>query len=132
MKTTDFTITQTIPAPPEKVYQALLDPKLHTDFTGSLSTGGMNVGDKFTAWDGYIMGKHLKLTPSSFMQQEWSTTEWPADYPPSIVEWHFKKVPGGTELTLKHRKAPISQVDDYKQGWEDFYFQPLKAYFSKK
>jgi len=64
--------------------------------------------------------------------QEWKTTEWPAGYPPSIVEFLFKEKKGGTELTMVHSKVPAEQAESYRQGWIDFYWEPLKKYFRKK
>ena len=48
-------------ASPMDVYQAFIDPKKHSEFTGSKATGKASVGSKFTAWDGYIQGKILEL-----------------------------------------------------------------------
>ena len=54
------TITQKIIIPkvtPKEVYEAYVDPKKHSEFTGSQATGKPVVGGKFTAWDGYILGQ---------------------------------------------------------------------------
>jgi activator of HSP90 ATPase len=121
-----------IPAKPIEVYEALVDAKRHTEFTGSKATSDPKVGGKFTAWDGYIFGKNLMLEKGKRIVQEWKTTEWPADCPPSIVEFTFKKTENGTELTLIHSNVPAEQTNSYQQGWIDFYWKPLKQYFKKK
>ena len=63
MKTKVKTIKQKviIPASPKEVYDAYVDPKKHSKFTGSKATGKAVVGGKFTAWDGYISGNTLNL-----------------------------------------------------------------------
>jgi hypothetical protein len=48
------------------------------------------------------------------------------------VEFTFNKVKGGTELTMVHSKVPEAQADEYRQGWIDNYWDPLKEYFGKK
>jgi activator of HSP90 ATPase len=53
-----------------------MDPKKHSEFTGSKATGKPRVGSKFTAWDGYITGKNLKLVRGKKIVQEWKTTDW--------------------------------------------------------
>jgi len=127
------TIRQTalIDASPVEVYEAYVNPKKHAAFTGSGATGTPRAGCKFTAWDGYIMGKYVKLEKGKKIVHEWTTTEWPAGYPPSIVELTLKAKGKKTELAMVHSKAPAEQADDYAQGWRDYYWEPLKKYFAK-
>jgi len=120
-----------IPAEPDQIYETIIDEKKHSEFTGSKATSEPNVGGKFTAWDGYIFGKHLELEKGEKIVQEWSTTEWPKGYPPSIFELRFKKVQDGTEIEMIHSKVPEEQASDYAQGWEDYYWALLKKYFKK-
>jgi len=63
---------------------------------------------------------------------EWTTTEWPAGYPPSILELTLKPKGKGTELTMVHSKVPAEQVDYYAEGWKEFYWAPMKKYFAAK
>ena len=42
-----------------------------------------------------------------------------------------KAASGGTEVRMVHSNVPAEQADSYRQGWVDFYWNPLKAYFSK-
>ena len=131
-KTKTIEQTEFISAEPEEVYDAFVNAKKHTAFTGSKATSQPRVGGRFTAWDGYSFGKYLKLEKGKRIVQEWKTTEWPEGYPPSIVEFSFRKKEGGTELTMVHSKVPAEQAEDYRQGWIDFYWNPLKEYFRKK
>src|SRR3989337_4514417 len=120
-----------IPASPEDVYAAFIDAKKHSAFTGSKATCDPKVGGEFTAWNGYISGRNLELEKGKRIVQEWITTEWPDGYPPSRLEFTFCKVSGGTELTMVHSNIPADQADEYRQGWIDNYWDPLKAYFEK-
>ena len=130
-KTTTITQTQEIPASPAEVYGAFADAKKHAAFTGSKATFEAKAGGKFTAWDGYIYGKNLELKPGKRLVQEWMTTEWPEGQAPSIVEFSFKAAKGGTRVKMVHSKVPAEQADDYRQGWTDYYWKPLKQYFAK-
>ena len=128
--TTTIQQTDFIPGvKPQEVYDALVDPRKHTEFTGAKATGQAKVGAKFTAWDGYIFGKHLVLEPGRRVVQEWSTTEWPKDAPPSRLEWTFRVKGDGTEVTLVHSDVSADQAESYRQGWIDYYWDPLKQYF---
>ena len=125
--------TELIPgATPEQVYDALVNPKKHARFTGAAATGEPRVGGKFTAWDGYIDGTHLELEPGRRIVQEWSTAEWPQGSPASRLEFTFTEKDGGVEVTMVHSNVPASQVESYRQGWIDHYWQPLKKYFAAK
>jgi activator of HSP90 ATPase len=127
------TINQTVffEAAPEEVYEALLDPKKHSAFTGSPATTSTKVGAAFTAWEGYITGKNLELVKGKKIVQEWKTTEWPDGYPVSRLEFTLTAKKGGTELKMVHSKVPAEQVADYTSGWKSAYWDPLKEYFAK-
>lgn len=120
-----------VPAMPAEVYEAFVDAKKHSAFTSSKATCDARVGGEFTAWDGYISGKNLLLEEGKRIVQEWTTTEWPAGFPPSRLELTFKKVTGGTEILMVHSGVPAELADDIAEGWKEFYWEPLKKYFEK-
>ncbi|MGD0645809.1 MAG: SRPBCC domain-containing protein [Candidatus Bathyarchaeia archaeon] len=132
VETTTIKQKEIIPASPKEVYEAFVDVKKHSKFTGSKATGKPVVGGKFTAWDGYIFGKYLELDDGKRIVQEWTTTDWPKDYPPSKLELTFCKVPEGTELLMVHSNVPKEQADETADGWIEWYWNPLKEYFSNK
>src|SRR5215467_6456391 len=119
-------------AAPADVYDAFVNAKTHARFTGAAATGAARVGARFTAWDGYIQGVHRTLVEGKKIVQDWRTTEWPAGMPDSRVEFTFKAAKGGTEVRMVHSKVPAEQAASYRQGWVDFYWKPLNAYFSSR
>jgi activator of HSP90 ATPase len=127
------TITQklVVSAPPADVYEAFVNPRKHAAFTGSAATGSGRVGGTFTAWDGYISGVNRELSPGKKIVQAWRTTEWPKGAADSQVELTFKAVKGGTQVRLVHENVPAEQAAAYRQGWIDYYWTPLKTYFSR-
>jgi activator of HSP90 ATPase len=120
-----------IPAPPDEVYESYVDPKKHSKFTGSKATFDPKVGGEFTAWDGYISGKNLELKKGKKIVQEWLTTEWPKGFPPSKLALTLKKTEGGTEISMVHSGVPADQAEDTAEGWNEFYWEPLKEFFKK-
>ncbi len=122
----------TVKAQPAQVYDAIINPKKHGEFTGSPATGTQKVGSRFTAWDGYISGKILDLSKGKKIVQEWKTSEWPEGYPPSILKLTFKAKGSNTELSMIHSKVPAEQVEMYTDGWVSSYWDPLKEYFAQK
>ncbi len=121
-----------IPATPDQVYDAFIDAKKHSAFSGSKATCNPRVGGEFTAWDGYIFGKNLELERGKKIVQEWSTTDWPESSPPSRLELTFQKTKGGTEISMIHSNVPAEQAAELSEGWVEFYWNPLKEYFSKQ
>jgi activator of HSP90 ATPase len=123
-----FTVSEVIPATPEQIYQAWLSTKGHSAMTGSPAEVEARVKGKFTAWDGYIFGETLELKPNQRIVQAWRTTEFPEGSPDSRVEITLEAVNGKTKITINHSNIPKGQAEDYKQGWQDFYFKPMKEY----
>jgi activator of HSP90 ATPase len=64
--------------------------------------------------------------------QEWTTTDWVEGYGPSRLELTFKEVPRGTEISMVHSNVPKEQADEIAEGWVEFYWNPLKEYFSSQ
>ena len=128
------TIEQTviIEASPLDVYGAYVDPKKHAAFTGQSATGTPKVGGKFTASDGYISAEYTELVKGKKIVHWWTTTEWPEGYPPSKLELKLKPKGRKTELTMIHSRVPAEQADRYADGWQEYYWEPLKKYLSKR
>jgi activator of HSP90 ATPase len=128
------TITQkvVVHAPPDEVYAAFVNPRKHAAFTNSPATGSARVGGTFTAWDGCISGVPRQLVKGKKIVQEWQTTEWPEGAEPSRLELTFTAAKGGTEIHMAHSNVPAEQAESYRRGWKDYYWTPLKTYFSKQ
>lgn len=126
-----FTLSTTLPAKPEKIYQSWLSREGHSRMTGSPAEVDAKTGGEFKAWDGYIWGKTLIMEPYQRIVQAWRTTEFPEESPDSQVEILLEETSDGTKITLNHKDIPDGQGDSYKQGWEEFYFTPMRDFFSK-
>jgi len=125
-------LTAIIPASPERVYTAWLDSKEHTEFTGGGATIEARVGGQHTAWDGYIWGRQVELIPGRKIVQTWRTSEFPQDAKDSRLELLFERRGASgaeTTLTLIHTEIPVGQGAQYKDGWGEHYFEPMRAYF---
>ena len=127
-----FTISDVIPANASEIYEAWLSSNGHAAMTGSPAQVDGTVGGEFSAWDGYISGSTLDLRPNERIVQAWRTSEFPEGAPDSRVEVLLEEVNGGTMVTITHSSIPKDQADSYRQGWEDFYFKPMKDYFCKR
>jgi uncharacterized protein YndB with AHSA1/START domain len=128
------TITQIliIPATPDEVYQAMMDPEIHADFTGDKASGSDQVGGMFYAADGYITARNLELIKGQRIVQQWTTSEWPDKAKPSLLTITLTEIPEGTELTMVHSDVPLEEADDYEEGWKEYYWEPMVRYFEKR
>lgn len=125
----EFEISYEFNASTQVVYQAWLNSKQHSDMTGGEAIVNGNIGETFTAWDEYISGKNIVLTPNSKIVQSWKTVEFKGDQKDSILEIELIALsPNKTRLVLKHSELLPEDVK-YKQGWIDNYFKPMAFYF---
>jgi uncharacterized protein YndB with AHSA1/START domain len=126
---TDLTLTasRVIKAPPERVFNAWIDPAMMSKFMvprpdmqvrdarSDARVGGtfyvMMVGDKEYPHS----GTYKEITPHSRLVFTWETP-WSA--PESTVMIDFNPVAGGTEVVLTHIRFLSEQSrDNHAQGW---------------
>jgi len=123
-----FAVSTVIQVPAKKIYDAWLNSEGHARMTGGSARINAEVGAEFEAWDGYIRGKNLILEPSQRIVQSWRTTEFSEEEPDSQIEVTFEKAGAGTKVTIHHTHLP-KHGKQYKQGWVENYFEPMKKYF---
>jgi len=124
----EFEVSAKIDATPERIYAAWLDSQSHSDMTGGQAVVSAVEGERFEAWDGYISGLNLELESPRRIRQSWRTTEFAEDDEDSLLEVTFEPEGQGTLLRLRHWNLPDHGMQ-YRQGWVDAYFEPMKAYF---
>ena len=124
------TIRQTVAfdAPPHAVFEALLDSRKHSAFTGQKASISRKVVGNVSAGEGYIHGRNLRIEQDNVIVQSWRTTDFKESDPDSQVMFHFSKKGDGTRLMFVHSKVPDRLAEEFRQGWIDYYWVPLKAY----
>lgn len=127
----EFEVSTILSAPPSVVYRAWLTSHTHAAMTGGGAQVSNEVGGRFEAWDGYISGQNLALEPDHVIIQSWRTIEFQESEEDSRVEIRLDNHPEGTHLTLRHTHLP-AHGEQYRQGWEDHYFGPMRTYFGGK
>ena len=125
MQTRTIRQTATFKASPHEVYEALMDSRKHSRFTGSKASISRKIGGKFTVYDGYIEGVNLELVPDEKIVQSWRGSDW-AEGHYSRATFSLKKVEGGTRLTFTQTDVPEEQYEPISQGWRDYYWTPMK------
>ncbi|MGI0149652.1 MAG: SRPBCC domain-containing protein [Thermoplasmata archaeon] len=118
-------------ASPREVYTALMDPKKHAAFTGAKAHIDPRVGGAFSVWDGYATGLNVRLEKDKVIVQTWRTTEFATDARDSKVTFRLSRAGQGTRLRFVHSGVPDELAEDIAQGWNEFYWTPMKAFLEK-
>src|SRR4030095_4452369 len=123
----------------KRIYDALTDTR-QFDRIIQLSKAGMSYGKKptdisrqaggaFSLFGGYIVGRHIELTPNERVVQAWREISWkPGIY--SLVKFELVEQGANTELIVDHTGFPAGSVDHLAIGWYENYWDPLKKYLT--
>lgn len=112
-----------IKAPIEKVWQALVDPKIIEQWGGGPAVMSDEVGAKFSLWDGEIYGVNTEVVPNEKLVQDWFTTDITDA---TSVEFYLEEQDGKTTIQLTHERVPEDEYMEIEKGWFEYYFEPMK------
>jgi activator of HSP90 ATPase len=115
----------TFKASPHEVYEALMDARKHSAFTGGEAKISRKVGGKFTIYGGDIEGENLELVPDQKIVQSWRYSDWPEGHY-SKATFALEEKEGGTRLVFTQSDVPDDKYEDINQGWKDYYWGPMK------
>ena len=115
----DYTINASV----EKVWEALVNPKVINEWGGGPAVMDDKENSKFTLWGGEIHGSNIRVIRNKQLKQEWFGGKWDKM---SIVT--FKLVTKGrqTLLQLIHIDVPDREHKGIDEGWDSYYLGPLK------
>ena len=99
MKTKTIRQSATFKVSPKAIYEALMDSRRHSQFTGDKATISREVGGKFTAYGSYIEGVNLSLEPNKKIVQSWRASDWPEGHY-SKVTFSLEEIENGTRLVF--------------------------------
>jgi uncharacterized protein YndB with AHSA1/START domain len=124
-----LSLSEVIPARPERIYAAWLSSDEHSAFTGDKAVVEPFVGGKHSTFDGYAVGQTIDLQPGRRIVQTWRAEDFPLGSPDSRVEVTLEETVGGTMVTILHTEIPSGQGGSYRDAWLQYYLEPLKGYF---
>jgi activator of HSP90 ATPase len=114
-------------ASPQQLYEALLDARQFTEFSGRPAEINREVGGAFSLFKGHIIGRNVELVPNQRIVQAWRVVTWP-EGAYSIARFELKPQGSGTHLVLDHIGFPEGLHNHLAQGWEENYWTLLKKY----
>jgi activator of HSP90 ATPase len=130
MKTKTIKQYVTFRARPHDVYEALMNSDKHVRFTGGEAHISQEVGGKFSAFDGYSEGVNIELVPDEKIVQSWRASDWPEGHYSKAI-FIIEEDEGHTRLTFTQSGVPEEQYEDIAQGWQDYYWGPMKKMLEK-
>ena len=86
-------------ATPQQLYDALLDSKQFSEFSGRAAEINREVGGAFSLFKGHIIGRNVELVPNERIVQAWRVVTWPEGVY-SIVRFELKPQGSGTHLVF--------------------------------
>jgi uncharacterized protein YndB with AHSA1/START domain len=125
-----LSLSEVIPARPERIYLAWMSSAEHTAFTGDKAVVDPLIGGVYSTFDGYSSGRTVDLQPGRRIVQTWRAEDFPVGSPDSRVEVTLEETVGGTMLTILHTDIPSGLGSHCRDGWLKFYLEPLKSYFA--
>ncbi len=114
---------------PQRLYEAILDPKQFAAFSGMPATIDPTPGGAFSQFAGQIEGRTVELIPNQRIVQAWRPSHWdPGIY--SIVHFEFRPRAAETTLIFDHTGFPVGDYDHLDWGWHNHYWDPLKKFLA--
>ena len=112
-----------IDAPATAVWEALTNPEIIRQWSGSGADMSEQIGKEWKLWDGEIWGKNIESHTPTKLVQEWYSGHWPE---PSICTIELRETGEGTTVHLVHSDVPDDEAQEIELGWRDYYFEPMK------
>lgn len=108
-----------------------LDSKKHSDLIVGSAEIDPELGGEFSIWDGVVTGKNIELIPFKKIVQKWryEYENWPADFMSKII-LDFEEIADKTIIHFTHENIPQEYAKELEQGWEDYYWNPLRDMFN--
>jgi activator of HSP90 ATPase len=114
-------------ASPQRLYDALLDSKLFSAFTGEAAQIDRQAGGAFSMFEGKIVGRNIELVADERIVQAWRPANWRAGVY-SIVKFELKKRGTEARVVLDHTGFPQGAFADLDAGWKIRYWNPLEKF----
>ena len=116
-------------ADPHRIYEALLDDKQFTTFSGGrVAKIDRTVGGAFSLFSGHIVGRNLELVPDRRIVQAWRVVPWPEGVF-SIARFELTEKSAGTHVIFDHTGFPSELAEHLESGWDENYWKALQKYF---
>jgi len=117
---------------PHEIYEVFMDAKKHSKLTEGKAKVSREIGGSFSIFEGALSGKNVELIQDKKIVQTWrgDGENWPKGYY-STITLIFKPDDKGTLIKFTHVDIPEASYESVKEGWETYYWEPLKEMLEK-
>ncbi len=121
-----------IKSTPHEVYEMFMDSKKHSKLTEGNAKISREVGGSFSIFEGALSGKNVELIQDKKIVQTWrgDGENWPKGYY-STITLIFESNDKGTLIKFTHVDIPEASYESVKEGWDTYYWKPLKEMLEK-
>ena len=117
---------------PHEIYEVFMDAKKHSKLTESKAKVSREIGGSFSIFEGALSGKNVELIQDKKIVQTWRSEgeNWPKGYYSTIT---LVLEPDDKETLIKftHVDIPEASYESVKEGWDTYYWEPLKEMLEK-
>jgi activator of HSP90 ATPase len=131
LKTDNIFMVTEVECSPSKVYEALMDEKLHAKFTAMRAKIDPRVGGQFETTDGESFGYILHLDQDKKIVKAWSHKSFVKGHF-SIVDVDLEQTESGCRINFNHVGVPEEHSGWLTEGWRRIYWEPLKDFLEEK
>lgn len=83
---------------------------------------------QFVMFSGNVTGSFIELETNKKIKMSWRLKHWPQGHH-SEATMELTQTDKGTRMTLTQTGVPENDVERTKQGWKNFYWNPIKFTF---
>ncbi len=112
-----------IKANPERVWKLLTQTSSIKKWTGAPAKMSLKPNGDFSLWNHEIFGKNIEIEPLRKLVQHWKLENWKSH---SLVTIELMPSTNATLIRLCHEEVPEKDRKSIIEGWELYYFGPLK------
>jgi len=109
-------------------YQVFIDKQRVNAWSRGAQVYNPEKGGEFVLFNGNVTGKFEDLVENEKLVQKWRLKHWPAGHH-SVATIKLTQTEKGTKMTLEQTGVPETDIERTKQGWKNFYWNPIKFTF---
>jgi len=128
IKTKKLILKETFMCSCEDFYNVFTErPKVDAWSRGA-QTYNVEKNGQFVMFSGNVTGSFIELETNKKIKMSWRLKHWPQGHH-SEATMELTQTDKGTRMTLTQTGVPENDVERTKQGWKNFYWNPIKFTF---
>jgi activator of HSP90 ATPase len=118
-------------APAKELYAIYMDPRRHAEVTGAPVKISPKPGSRFAAFGGMLEGTTISVIPGKLIVQRWRSENFHKGDMDSILILTFSDEGKKGRIDLVHVNVPEQDHAGVTEGWEKYYWEPLREYLAQ-